>query len=441
MGGGFDILPAMTPIILVAIVVVAALQVALLLLIWQGRMQGASVDRSIERIDRTLREELGRNREEAGRASKAIADTLASRLHENATLQQGQLEKFGNAMNAMTAANEQRLEKVRETVEARLGALQTDNAAKLEAIRVTVDEKLNATLQQRLGESFKLVSDRLELVHRGLGEMQTLASGVGDLKKVLTNIKTRGTWGEVQLGNLLEQLLTPEQYESNVAVNPASNERVEFAVKLPGRDDSGRCVWLPIDAKFPQEDYQRLVEAAEAGDGDEVTKSAAALAERVCAEAKKVREKYIVPPYTTDFAILFLATEGLYSEVLRRPGLCDGLLRDYRVILSGPTTLAATLSSLQMGFRTLAIEKRSSEVWQVLGAVRTEFAKFGEALDKVQKKLQEATSAVDSAATRSRVLQKKLKGVESTPTEPQLKLHQEGMIPFGLGDGDEQLPA
>jgi DNA recombination protein RmuC len=439
-------LSAMMPVIVAGIAIVILLQIGLVLFLWTSRMQIGLLDRNIERTDRTLREELGRNREEAAKSSKAIADTLGARLLENATLQQDQLEKFSNAMNVLTTANEQRMDKVRETVEQRLIALQSDNTAKLDLMRQTVDEKLNATLQQRLGESFKLVSERLELVHRGLGEMQTLASGVGDLKKVLTNIKTRGNWGEVQLGNLLEQLLTPDQYEVNVAVNPNSGERVEFAVKLPGRDPSGRCVWLPIDAKFPQEDYQRLVDASERGDGDGVAKSAEALADRICLEAKKMREKYIVPPHTTDFAILFLATEGLYSEVLRRPGLCDGLLRDHRVILSGPTTLAATLSSLQMGFRTLAIEKRSSEVWQVLGAVRTEFAKFGEALEKVQKKLQEATNAVDTAAKRSRVLQKTLKGVESGATDGQessLKLHQQEMIQYRLGGaaGDEQLPA
>jgi DNA recombination protein RmuC len=437
------ILRRMITAVLVGIAILVILQVGLLLLFWHSRLQISLLDRSIERTDRTLREEMGRNREENAKGSKSIADTLAARLLETSTLQQDQLEKFSNAMNTLTAANEQRMEKVRETVELRLGALQADNAAKLETIRLTVDEKLNATLQQRLGESFKLVSDRLELVHRGLGEMQSLANGVGDLKKVLTNIKTRGNWGEVQLGNLLEQLLTPDQYAMNVQVNPATAERVEFAVKLPGRNDHGKCVWLPIDAKFPQEDYQRLIEAAEQGNIEEVSRCSAALTDCVCTEAKKIREKYIVPPHTTDFAILFLPTEGLFSEVLRRPGLCDGLLRDYRVILSGPTTLAATLSSLQMGFRTLAIEKRSSEVWQVLGAVRTEFSKFGEALDKVQKKLQEASNAVEGATTRSRVLQRTLKGVESAPQDSPLKLHEEEMMPFGLIEpsADSNLPA
>jgi DNA recombination protein RmuC len=289
-------------------------------------------------------------------------------------------------------------------------------------MRQTVDEKLHATLEQRLGESFKLVSDRLELVHRGFGEMQNLASGVGDLKKVLTNIKTRGNWGEVQLGNLLEQMFTPDQYAVNVQVNPASLERVEYAIKLPGKDTTGKSVWLPIDAKFPREDYERLVDAAEKGEVDNVAMYAAALEARICDEAKKIREKYICPPDTMDFAIMFLPTEGLYAEILRRPGMCDGLLHDYRVHLAGPTTLAALLSSLQMGFRTLAIEKRSSEVWEVLGAVKNEFGRFGEVLEKVQKKLQEASNTVDKAAVRSRAVARKLRTVQELPEQQAVKL-------------------
>lgn len=325
-------------------------------------------------------------------------------------------QSFSANQQVLTQTMELKLEQMRQTIEGKLVALQQDTAQKLEVMRATVDEKLHATLEKRLGESFQIVSERLELVHKGLGEMQSLANGVGDLKKVLSNIKTRGNWGEVQLGNLLEQMLTPEQYAANVQVNPSSADRVEYAIRLPGRE--GGCeVWLPIDAKFPQEDYQRLLEAADRGEADTVAACAAALETRIRGEAKKIREKYICLPHTTDFAIMFLPTEGLFAEVLRRPGLCDGILHEHRVVLTGPTTLAAVLSSLQMGFRTLAIEKRSSEVWDVLGAVKTEFGKFGDVLEKVQKKLDEASKTIDSAATRSRVLERKLKGVEAMPQE------------------------
>jgi len=282
-------------------------------------------------------------------------------------------------------------------------------------MRATVDEKLHATLEQRLGDSFRQVSERLEQVHRGFGEMQTLASGVGDLRKVLTNIKTRGGWGEVQLGNLLEQVLTPDQFARNVAPKPNSGERVEYAVKLPGPTGDGTPLWLPIDAKFPQEDYQRLVEAQERCDAPAVEEASNALVRVVKEEAKKIAEKYVSPPHTTDFAILFLPTEGLYAELIRRPGLCERIQQDHRVMLAGPTTLAALLTALQMGFQTLAIGKRSSEVWKVLGAVKTEFGKFGVALDKVHEKLQQATNIVDSAKVRSRVMQRRLAGAEALP--------------------------
>lgn len=285
----------------------------------------------------------------------------------------------------------------------------------LAAVRATVDEQLHGTLERRLGESFSLVSERLEQVHKGLGEMQTLAAGVGDLKKVLTNVKVRGTWGEVQLGNLLEQILTPAQYAQNVCTKGEGAERVEFAIKLPGRDRSGaEHVWLPIDAKFPQEDYARLVDAADAGDLAGVEAASKALEVRVRGCAKDIAEKYVAPPATTDFALMFLPTEGLYAEVIRRPGLGDSLQREYRVIVAGPTTLAALLNSLQMGFRTLAIEKRSSEVWTVLGQAKTEFRRYGDVLDRIKNKLQEATSAVDKAAVRTRAIERKLRGVEET---------------------------
>jgi DNA recombination protein RmuC len=311
----------------------------------------------------------------------------------------------------LTETTNVKLEAVRTTVQERLKTLQDENALKLDQIRRTVDEQLQTTLEKRLGESFKIVSDRLEQVHRGLGEMQTLASGVGDLKKLLSNVRSRGTWGEVQLGLLLEQVLTPEQYAVNVAVTGTS-ERVEFAIKLPGGESEG-CLWLPIDAKFPKEDYERLLDAVERADPAAIEDSARGLEVRVRQCAKEICQKYIAPPMTTDFAVMYLPTEGLYAEVLRRPGLIEVLQREYRVTVAGPMTLSALLNSLQMGFRTLAIQQRSSEVWEVLGAVKTEFGKYGDILVKVQKKLQEANSTVDAGLTRTRAIQRKLKNVEA----------------------------
>jgi DNA recombination protein RmuC len=294
--------------------------------------------------------------------------------------------------------------------------MQQDNTHKLEQMRATVDEKLQITLEKRLGESFKQVSERLEQVYKGLGEMRTLATGVGDLKKVLTNVKTRGTWGEIRLSHILEQILTPDQYDVNVATKENSNDRVEFAIKLPGQDaDKEKIVWMPIDSKFPQEDYQRLLDAQEAADKELAEKSIKNLETRIKAEGKFIKEKYLDPPHTTDFGIMFLPVEGLYAEVLRRPGLCDILQRDYRIVMTGPTTLAALLNSLQMGFRTLAIEKRSSEVWDLLGTVKTEFGKFGDMLAKTKKKLQEASNSIDQAEVRTRVIQRKLKKVQEVP--------------------------
>jgi DNA recombination protein RmuC len=306
------------------------------------------------------------------------------------------------------------LGEVRTTLEGRLQSLQQGNEAKLEQMRVTVEEKLQSTLEARLGESFRIVSERLEQVHRGLGEMQTLASGVGDLKRVLTNVKSRGTFGEMQLAALLEQVLTVEQYATNVATRPGSNERVEFAVRMPGRDD-GVPVWLPIDSKFPSEDYERLLAAQDAVDVAAVEAAGRALEIRIRTEARTLREKYVEPPYTTDFAILFLPTEGLFAEVLRRPGLTETLNREQRVVIAGPTTLFAMLNSLQMGFRTLALEKRSAEVWQVLGAVKTEFSKFGEVLAKLQNQLASASNTIESAQTRTRQMTRALKSVEALP--------------------------
>lgn len=351
--------------------------------------------------------------ESIDKGQEKIERSLLSQLMEISNLQQNQLDNYAKQIMLLSQSNENRLEKMRETVEISISRLQEDNSKKLDQMRATVDEKLHATLEQRLGESFKLVSERLEMVHKGLGEMQSLASGVGDLKKVLSNVKTRGTWGEIQLGNILEQVLSPEQYEKNVAVKKGSSERVEFAVKLPGRSDIEKdCVWLPIDAKFPQEDYQRLLEALEQANPQGAEEAAKALELRIKACAKDIRDKYIDPPNSTDFAIMFLPIEGLYAEVLRRPGLCETLQLQYRVVVAGPSTLTALLNSLQMGFRTLAIEKRSSEVWALLGAVKTEFAKFADILDKTQKKLQEASNTIETAARKSRNIQRKLKNVQ-----------------------------
>lgn len=420
------------------LVLLAALNTILLVLVWRAGASGAQagVDARLketeDRLGRSVREEFARNRQESAEQGRQLREELTagtiksgeSIVKHVGVLTQTNDQKLGEirtAMDQLIDRTAQRLSEVRGAVEQKLGEIQTDNAARLEQMRATVDEKLQSTLETRLGESFRQVSAQLEAVYKGLGEMQTLASGVGDLKKVLTNVKTRGTWGEVQLGNLLEQMLGPEQYASNVMVQPGSGERVEFAVKLPGRVEGGEPVWLPIDAKFPQEDYQRLVEASERGDAEAVASAGQGLEARIVAEAKKIKEKYIHPPHTTDFAILFLPTEGLYAELLRRPGMDDRMRRE-RVMLAGPTNLAAMLNSLQMGFRTLAIEKRTSEVWQVLGAVKAEFGKFGEVLGKVQEKLHQASQTIEDAQRRSRVMTKRLKDVEELPEDQAQKI-------------------
>ncbi len=349
------------------------------------------------------------------------------------------LKRFGDTLNQtltnLTESNAQRMEAVRVTLESKIKDLQTDNGTRLEEMRKTVDEKLHATLEQRLGESFKLVSDRLEKVHQGLGEMQQLAIGVGDLKRVLTNVKTRGTWGEVQLEMLLEQMLTPEQYAKNVETVPGSGERVEFAIKLPGADNGLTPMWMPIDAKFPKEQYERLAEAADRADAEGVVVAGRELERAVRLEAKKIAEKYLSPPLTTDFAFLFLPTEGLYAEVMRRPGLADDLQRMHRVTIAGPSTLSAIVNSLQMGFRTLALEKRSSEVWQVLGAVKTEFGKFGDVLAATKTTLERAAKNIDMAETRSRQMARKLKSVEALPSEEAQRLL--GAEAFDASDENE----
>jgi DNA recombination protein RmuC len=419
-------------VLFAGVIIVILLQVVLLL---RGRRRGddeaalgalqAAQEKGLERLERELREELARNRredaeeasrdrEERAQSANLLGQAVTAQVGQFGTLQAERLESFSRDLNRFSLGLDERFERLKLTVEGRLTAIQADNAAKLDEMRRTVDEKLHATLEQRLGESFKLVSERLELVHRGLGEMHTLATGVGDLKRMLGNVKTRGTWGEVQLAALLEQLLTVDQFAANVATVPGSGERVDFAIRLPGKGD-GAVVWLPIDAKFPIEDYQRLLDAQERGEPLLVEEAARAIEARLKIEARSIHDKYVAPPHTTDFAFLYLPIEGLYAEALRRPGLADLLQREWRVSLAGPTTLSALLNSLQMGFRTLAIEQRSAEVWAVLGAVKTEFGKFGEALAHTRKKLDEASNSIGKAETRTRQLSRKLKEVEALP--------------------------
>ncbi len=435
--------------------------------------------RGMERLERELRSEVAEaargGRSESAQQMLRFQQTLSSQLTSIATLQNNQIDtfaqqlakltesntqqlehvrqnlllqgqqardeqavslrRFGDGLQQqlaqMSEANERRLAEVRATLEQKLRDIEATNAAKLDEMRRTVDEKLHATLEQRLGESFRLVSDRLEQVHRGLGEMQMLAQGVGDLKKVLTNVKSRGTWGEVQLEMLLEQMLTPDQYGKNVETVRNSGARVEFAIRLPGKDMEQGVVWLPIDAKFPKEQYERLLDAQERGDVDGVAAFGRELDVALRREAQTISEKYLSPPATTDFAILFLPTEGLYAEALRRPGLTDVMQREYRVTVAGPTTLTALLNSLQMGFRTLALEKRSSEVWEVLGAVKTEFGKFGEVLAKTRDTLERAARNIEQAEVRTRQMARKLRTVEALPGEAAQQL---------LGTGAPEVP-
>jgi DNA recombination protein RmuC len=400
---------------------------------WQ-QQQFAAAQAQSERLERELRTEISQSgvqgrqeamhnltlfqqsllqqSAEATRTQNQQIDALAQQL---ALLQKSLTDSLAQQVNALSESNARRLTEMRGTMETQLAQLQQSNAAKLDEMRQTVDEKLQATLQARLGESFKQVADRLEQVHKGLGEMHTLAQGVGDLKHLLTNVKTRGMFGEAQLASLLEQVLTPEQYAVQVATRPGDKNRVDFAIRLPGRSDSGEPVWLPIDAKFPNEDYERLLEAQSRADPLQAELCAKALENRIKLEAKSIAEKYLEPPHTTDFAVMFLPTEGLYAEVLRRPGLMETLQRDHRVTLAGPTNLMAMLNALQMGFRTLALEKRSSEVWQVLGAVKTEFGKFGDVLDKVRNQTQTVLNTLDQAQTRSNVMNRALRQVDALP--------------------------
>jgi DNA recombination protein RmuC len=387
-----------------------------------------------ERLARELRQEIGESarstRLELTQNLATFQQSLVQQAAEATRTQNTQIDAFGQQLallqktlsdtltlqiSSMSESNARRIAEVRQTLEAQLAQLQQTNATKLDEMRATVDEKLHNTLHTRLGESFKQVAERLEQVHKGLGEMQTLAAGVGDLKHLLSNVKTRGMFGEAQLAALLEQVFVADQYAAQVATRPGSKNVVDFAIKLPGKTEDGAPLWLPIDAKFPNEDYERLLDAQQRADAAAAEAAAKALEARIRLEAKSIAEKYVEPPHTTDFAILFLPTEGLYAEVLRRPGLMEALQREHRVTLAGPTTLLAMLSSLQMGFRTLALEKRSSEVWQVLGAVKTEFGKFGDVLSKVKSQTETVLNTLSSAEVRSRAMGRALRQVEALP--------------------------
>ncbi len=404
-----------------------------------------------------IREESRTNakeaREELGNGLRGFGDSVSARMAEIAQLQKNQLDAFSGQLVNLTRSNieqlekmtgrhteliqtvEKKLEGVREALEARLKSIQEDTSMKLEKMRETVDEKLHKTLEQRLGESFRLVSERLEQVHKGLGDMQNLAVGVGDLKKMLSNVKTRGIHGEIQLGNILEQILSPEQYEKNVAVRKGSRENVEFAIRLPGRDQERSIVYLPIDSKFPLEVYYSLAEAYDKGNPALIEETSKLLEQAIKKNAKDIRDKYLDPPGTTDFGIMFLPIEGLYAEVVRRPGLFEVLQRDYRITITGPTTLAAFLNSLQMGFSTLAIEKRSSEVWKILGAVKTEFDRFGDVLKRAQDKLSQTSKELDNlVGVRSRQIQVKLRKIQQMPEEKDLSISSVGSS-GGLSDG------
>jgi DNA recombination protein RmuC len=376
-------------------------------------------------------------REEVSRQQKATTDTLVTTIAELGRDQKTRLDSVTGRIERLTESNEARLDKAQKLLDDRLREIQQSNESRLDQMRKTVDEKLQTTLERRLGESFKMVSENLVAVQKGLGEMQSLASGVGDLKRVLTNVKARGTWGEVQLGALLEEILTPEQYDRNVQTKSGSREMVEYAVRLPGPgNDPDACVWLPIDAKFPQEDYLRVVEASEAGDSEALQRANSALLRALHSSAKDIRDKYLNPPATTDFAIRFLPTEGLYAEVLRQAGQVEILQREYRVVVAGPTTLSALLSSLRMGFRTLAIQKRSSEVWQILGAVKTEFDKFGDVLTRLKRQLEAASNTIErDVSVRTRAMKRKLRAVEQLPADQARELLE--LPSQGAGDGEE----
>ena len=439
------------PSVLVALAIVAAVVVALVALARRIATPGdlaeslrtlddAQRERA-QRLQQELRAELAAQaRDDRGELSQALArasQQTGAQLAALARIQDTRIEGFEQRIDRLAQANERRLGEIRDTLEQRLRTLQDDNAARLDEMRRTVDEKLHATLEQRLGESFRLVSERLEQVHRGLGEMHALATDVGDLKRVLANVKTRGIWGEVQLASLLEQMLAPGQYAQNVATVPGSADRVEFAIRLPGRDAE---VWLPVDAKFPREDWERLQHAHDRADAQAADEASRALESRIRTEARRIRAKYLAPPHTTDFALMFLPTEGLYAEVVRRAGLVDELQREHRVVVSGPTTLAALLNSLQMGFRTLAVERRTSEVWAVLGAVKTEFGRFGDVLARTRAQLQTVSNTLDGAEVRTRAIARRLRDVEALPADEARALLPEAAEPTRGGEASQPQP-
>lgn len=426
----------MIEILLGILIVIALVNLGLTLIKKPNNLEG------VTELERTIRDEFTRNREENNKAFKEnreelsnsfknLSDSIIATLKGNEEKTEKLTKSLDERINILQenlsrSLKDNRtelttsLELIRKTVEEKLGKLQEENTKKLEEMRVTVDEKLQASVEKRFNESFKLINERLEQVHKGLGEMQTLASGVGDLKRVLTNVKTRGTLGEIQLGSILEEIFSPEQFERNATVKAGSAERVEYAIKLPGKNDDNKSLFLPIDSKFPSEDYQRLVDAYDNIanlDPKEIETALKQFENAVKKNAKDIRDKYINPPSTTDFAIMFVPTEGLYAEILRRTGLFETLQRDFKVTVVGPTNLVAFLSSLQMGFRTLAVEKRSSEVWEILGAIKTQFSDFGKILEKTKKKLQEASNVIDDAGVRSRVIERKLKTVQELPKE------------------------
>jgi len=437
---------------LIILIALAAIAVVLLIILlsrnsgsklFQIEAQLSSFEKNQERSERAIKDEIAQNREETAVNSKQLRDEINSsnkdnrdelskslksfedRFNDNVkefnALQKQKFDNMANKQTELIQSTEMKLDKMRETIESRLKLIQDDNSEKLEKMRATVDEKLHKTLEERLSQSFKMVSERLELVHKGLGEMQHLAVGVGDLKKVLSNVKTRGIIGEIMLGNILEQILTPEQYATNVATKKGSRDNVEFAVRLPGKDDSGEIVYLPLDSKFPRENYEFLVEAYEHGNPAAIEEAGKLLEGNIKKFAKDIRDKYIDPPNTTDFGIMFLPIEGLYAEIVRRPALLEVLQRDYKIMIAGPTTLSAFLNSLQMGFRTLAIEKRSSEVWKILGAIKTEFERFGVVLKKAQEKIKEADDEIDKlVGVRTRQIQRKLKNVHELPSQESL---------------------
>ncbi len=414
-------------LLLIAVIVNAALLIVLLF---------RTSEKSAQGIEGVLRDELRAGRDESNKASRELREelsnglksgneTLSTMLSSMSALQLGQLDGMTKQLKELGESNQSSLDRIRTTIDSRVKELQEGNEKKLEEMRKTVDQELHGTLEKRLGESFKIVSERLEAVQRGLGEMQNLATGVGDLKRVLTNVKARGTWAEVQLGAILDQILAPRQYEKNVRTKENSTEVVEYAVRLPGpKNDPQACVWLPIDSKFPQEDYLRVQEASEKGDTEAVQRATDALIRTIRSGAQEIHDKYLNPPSTTDFAIMFLATEGLYAEVLRQPTIAEELQQRYRIVVAGPTTLAAILTSLRIGFQTLAIEQRATEVWTVLAAVKTEFGKFGDALEKVKRQLNTASRTIEETEVRTRAMERKLRSVEQLPEEEAARLLQ-----------------